>query len=80
MMNKIEILSPGAECRKTKSIIAAIKTLLDKQQVEYQLEIISNPESFANYNTWILPTVVINKQIVARGYKPDDQSILENLK
>lgn len=79
MRNKIEILSPGPGCRRTKRIISAIKTLLMKKQVDFELEIITNQESFSNYKTWILPTVIINNRIIARGYKPDENSILENL-
>lgn len=79
MMNKIEILTTGPGCRKTQRIISAIKTLLEKNQVNFELKIISDQESFSNYRTWILPTVVINNRIIARGYKPNNQSILENL-
>jgi disulfide oxidoreductase YuzD len=32
------------------------------------------------YETWILPTIIINGKIVARGYKPSDKEILQNLK
>lgn len=80
MGNKIEILSPGPGCWKTKRIIRALKMLLVKKQVDFELVINTNQESFSNYNTWILPTVIINNRIVARGYKPDEQSILGNLK
>lgn len=80
MMNKIEILSPGPGCWKTMRIVNAIKKLLDNKQVEYRIEIISKQELFSNYRTWLLPTVVINNRIIARGYKPYDQSIIENLK
>lgn len=80
MINKIEILSPGPECRRTKRIINSIKSILDAKQVEYELKIISNPNDFNKYRTWILPTVVINNQIVSRGYLPPLNKILENVK
>lgn len=79
MTNKIEILSPGEGCRKTQRIINAIKTLLEKNQVAFELQIISNQELFTKYKTYILPTVIINNKIVSRGYKPTEQTILKNI-
>ena len=79
MTNKIEILSPGPACWKTKKIIRSIKSILESHQVEYELKIITDWDLFTNYNTWILPTVVINNKIVARGYKPNEKEIFETI-
>lgn len=79
MINKIEILSPGPACWKTKKIIRHIENFLKKHQVEYEVKIITDQDLFINYETWILPTVVINDKIVARGYKPDEKTILKTL-
>ena len=79
MTNKIEILSPGPGCHKTQRIINSIKKLLETKQVEFELQIISNPADFLKYRTWILPTVIINNKIVSRGYKPSNKKIFETL-
>jgi len=61
--NTITILSPGPNCWKTKKIIASI----------------SNLKEFAKYKIWILPTIIINDKIVARGYRPSNEKIITNL-
>lgn len=79
MKNKIEILSPGPECRRTQRIINSIKTILENERVDFEIQIISNQDEFFNYKTWILPTVIINNKVVSRGYKPYEQTILKNI-
>ena len=79
MKNKIEILSPGKYCWKTKKIISKIKKFLITQNVDVEFVIISELKKILEYNTWILPTIIINGKIVARGYKPNDRKIIENL-
>ncbi len=79
MTNKIEILSLGSACRKTENIIGLIKFFLEKHNVEYELNIITDPNLIINYNTLIFPTVLINDKIVSRGYKPNNETILEAL-
>jgi len=79
MKNKIEVLSPGIGCRKTKRIVRSIKRFLENRQVEYELKIITDYDLFTNYRTWILPTVIINNKIVSRGYKPKEEKIFETL-
>jgi len=77
MINKIEILSPGSACRRTQKTIKWIKTILERNKVDFELEIITNQDLFTNYKTWILPTVIINNQIISRGYKPSEQQIIK---
>jgi len=78
-MNKIEILSPGKGCKRTQKIIKWVKNILDTNKVEYELEIITEQKRFTNYQTWILPTLIINGKIVARGYKPMEKKLFEAL-
>jgi len=77
--NKVEILSPGPGCWKTKKIVRSIQSFLEKNHVEYELDIITDQDLFTNYNTWILPTVIINNKVVSRGYKPSKKKIFETL-
>ncbi len=79
MTNKIEILSPGKNCWKTRKIISKMEKLVNAQNIEVEFEIISELKKLLNYRTWILPTIIINGKIVARGYKPSDKTIIENL-
>ncbi|GAB4294096.1 MAG: hypothetical protein Kow0068_19020 [Marinilabiliales bacterium] len=80
MKNKIKILSPGKGCGRTKKIIASIKNILNQYQIEHEIIIIDDSFEFIKYRTWILHTVIINDNVVSRGYKPSKQTIFENLK
>jgi len=78
-MNKIEILSPGKGCKRTQKIINWVKNILDKNKIKYKLEIITEQKRFTDYQTWILPTLIVNGRIVARGYKPLERKLFEAL-
>ena len=80
MINRIEILSPGKSCRKSKKIIQSIKKTLEDEKIEAELIIISDLVEILKYHTWILPTILINGKIIARGYNPDREIIINNLK
>jgi len=76
--NKITILSPGPNCWKTQKIIVSIRKFISKENIDAEFEIISKHEQFLKYRTWILPTILINNKIVARGYRPSNKKIIEN--
>lgn len=77
--NKIEILCPSGKCRKCTRIIKALEILLKDEGVEADLIIIDQLEEMITKHTWILPTIIVNDQIVARGYLPEKQKILNQL-
>ena len=80
MRNKVKILSPGPGCWKTKKIIKLMKAFFEKNNIEADFEILTRLKDFLKYKTWILPTVIINNKVVARGYQPSDDKILETIK
>ena len=80
MINKIKILSPGQGCWKTKKIIKYLRTFFLENNIQAEFVIITELEEFLKYETWILPTIVINDKIVARGYKPSKDTILKSIK
>ncbi len=41
-----------------------------------EIEIIDQLEGWLQFQTWILPTVIINEQVVARGYAPSKEKIM----
>jgi len=79
MKNKIKILSPGQGCWKTKKIIKSLEQFFSENNIDVELEIVSSLKEFLKYKTWILPTVVINNKVVARGYRPSNEVIISNL-
>ena len=79
MINKVEILSPGTNCRKTSRLIKYLKLFFKENNIEAEFVIVDNAEEFDKYKTWILPTIILNGKIVARGYKPVNKVIFNNL-
>ncbi len=77
--NKIVILSPGKRCWKTRKIIAYIEDFSNAHGFNSEITIETSLKSFLKYRTWILPTVIINGKIIARGYKPSEKQLLEVL-
>ena len=79
MKNLIEILSPGPGCWKTRKIIGSLKHFFEENGIEAEFKIISESEEYVKYDTWILPTVLVNGNIVARGYRPPNERIFNHL-
>ncbi len=69
MKNKIEILSPGKACWKTRKLITRMKYFTDKKNIETEYIILTGLQDFIKYKTWVFPTVIVNGKIVAKGYK-----------
>ena len=79
MKNRVEVLSPGSNCWKTKKIIESMKQFFKEKDIEADFTIISNADEFIKYRTWILPTIIINGKIVARGYRPSKNKMLNSV-
>ena len=77
--NIIEILCPSKKCRKCTRIINSIETLLKEENIEAEIIIIDKLEDMLEKHTWILPTIIVNDKIVARGYFPSKDKILNEL-
>ena len=48
--------------------------------VEAKIEIVDSMNEILKYPTWILPTLVINGKVAARGYVPSNEVIIRLLK
>ena len=78
-MNKIEILCPSQKCRKCTRIVRVVELLVKEEGIEADLIIIDQLEELITKHTWILPTIIVNDKVVARGYMPEKQKILNEL-
>ena len=79
MICKIKILCPGRKCGKCRRMIARVEEAIKLSGIEAEMEIIDNIDEMMKYQTWLLPTLVINDTIVARGYIPEILTIQEHL-
>ncbi len=77
--NQIKILSPGQACRRTRRIVRQLERFFEKKQIPVNFEIETDLEKIKEYETWLLPTVLINGTIVSRGYFPPEKLIESHL-
>lgn len=48
--------------------------------LETKVNIVDTIEELVKFNTWVLPALVINGRMVARGYVPEKSKIIEEMK
>lgn len=77
--NKIEVLCPSKKCLKCTRIVNSLSNLLKEENIEAEIVIIDKLEDLMQKHTWILPTIIVNDKIVARGYFPEKLKILDQL-
>jgi disulfide oxidoreductase YuzD len=80
MKPDIKILCPGRKCGKCRRMIARVEEAMKVAGVDADIQIVNNFSELIKYKTWILPTLIINNEIVARGYIPGVDYIIKCLK
>jgi hypothetical protein len=88
MTNKIDILSPGKSCWKTRKLVSFLEKFVHKYGVDAEINIITDMKTMLTYRSWILPAVFVNGRPVARacptasfrrGYRPSEENLFKNL-
>ena len=67
------------DCRKTRKIIAYLQKIFDEYNMEAEIIQITDFKVIKTYPTWLLPTIVINEKVIARGYRPPITEVLKNI-
>jgi len=80
MVNLIKILCPGRKCGKCRKMINCVEAVANEYGININIEIIDKIDEMIKFNTWILPTLIINGNIISRGYTPDIKLIVKHLK
>ncbi len=80
MTNAIKILCPGRKCGKCRKMINLVELIAKESDFDISIEIIDKIDEMVEFNTWLLPTLIINDKIIARGYTPDISKIKNHLK
>jgi hypothetical protein len=75
MSIEIKILCPTTKCGKCRRMIARAEEAGKYTDQEISIVIIDSFEEILRYHTWILPTMVINGKVIARGYVPSREVI-----
>ncbi len=80
MINQVKILCPGRKCGKCRKMIERVEHVANLSNHAIEINIINTIEEMVQYKTWLLPTLIINDQIIARGYIPEVEAIEQHLK
>ena len=75
----IKLLCPPKKCGKCRRMISRVESVLKEHGVDEKVQIVNDPDELQQYPTWVLPTLVINGEIVARGYVPSSDIIKKYL-
>ncbi len=79
MSLKIQILCPGNGCKKCKRMIAFIEETINELNLETEIEVVSDIEQMQDFQTWILPSIFINNEIISRGYLPSKKNFIAQI-
>jgi hypothetical protein len=76
----LEILCPGTKCRKCKRMVKQVEEAVIESGMEADVKIVDKMDELLKYQTWVLPALVINGKMFARGYVPEKSKIIEEMK
>jgi len=60
-------------------MISRVEEALSISGIEMDIKMVDTLDELLKYHTWVLPALVINNRMVARGYVPSVQIILKYL-
>ena len=70
MQIKISILCPSKHCKKCKQMISFVGKTVEEMDINAEIEFVSEIAEMQKFETWILPSLFINNEVVSRGYIP----------
>jgi hypothetical protein len=74
--NEVKILCPGNTCGRCKRMVSRVQEAERISGKNIVITIVDSMDEILEFNTWILPTLVINDKVVARGYAPSVKQII----
>jgi hypothetical protein len=80
MTVKLFILCPGSKCRKCKKMVQQVEEAVLESGMAAEVTIVDAIDELIRFNTWVLPALVINGKMVARGYVPEKSKIIDEMK
>ena len=80
MPAEIIILCPGTKCRKCRRMVQTVQEAVEESGMEVDVKILDTIEELVKFNTWVLPALVINNKMFARGYVPEKSKIIDEMK
>lgn len=60
-------------------MLSRIEAAVEQSGPDATITIVDSLEEILQHPTWILPTLVINNKVIARGYVPDLKTVVDHL-
>jgi hypothetical protein len=79
MAVQIVILCPGTKCKKCRRMILQVEEAVKESGMETEITILDKLDDLLKYNTYVLPALVINEKMFARGYVPEKSMIIKEM-
>lgn len=76
MQIKISILCPSKHCGKCKRMISFVEKTVEEIGIIAEIEFVSEIAEMQKFETWILPSLFVNNQVVSRGYIPKKEDFI----
>ena len=80
MAVKLFILCPGQKCRKCIRMVKQVEEAVLESGMDAEIQIVDKIDELVKFNTWVLPALVINGKMIARGYVPEKSKIIDEMK
>ncbi|NTV84997.1 MAG: thioredoxin family protein [Bacteroidales bacterium] len=80
MTVKVVILCPGSKCKKCRRMIQQVNEAVEESGLDADIKILDKIDDLLKYNTYVLPALVINNKMLARGYVPEKSKIIDEMK
>ena len=61
-------------------MVQTVQEAVEESGTEVDVKILDTIEELVKFNTWVLPALVINGKMFARGYVPEKSKIIEEMK
>jgi hypothetical protein len=79
MAVQIVILCPGTKCKKCRRMIQQVNEAVSESGLDAEIIILDKIDDLLRYNTYVLPALVINSRMFARGYVPEKSMIIKEM-
>jgi len=61
-------------------MVRQVEEAVQESGLETKVNIVDTIEELVKFNTWVLPALVINGRMIARGYVPEKSKIIDEMK
>jgi hypothetical protein len=61
-------------------MVQQVEDAVQESGMEAEIVIVDKIDELIKFNTWVLPALVINGKMIARGYVPEKSKIIAEMK